>query len=79
MDNFWRFFDFLLVNCEIKQNLSWSKNCVISEISRTPKVSGDNPVEATLTTNATLQINNAKLFVPLVNLTINDKVKFLEK
>ena len=32
----------------------------------------------TETTGATLQINNAKLYVPVVTLSINDNIKFLE-
>ena len=55
------------------------KYCVTSEISRTPGVQGDNTVEATLTTGATFQINNANLYVPVVTLSINDNIKFLEK
>ena len=33
---------------------------------------------ATATTGATFQINNAKLYVPVATLSINDNVKFLE-
>ena len=33
---------------------------------------------ATSTSSATFQINNAKLYVPLVTLLINDNIKFLE-
>ena len=58
--------------------LVWSSNCIISEISRTAAVNGDNPVEATLTTGATFQINNAKFYVPVVTLSINNNIKFLE-
>ena len=32
----------------------------------------------TLSTGATVQINNAKLDAPVVNLSINDNIKFLE-
>ena len=35
-------------------------------------------VAAIQTTSATFQINNAKLYVPVVNLSINDNIKFLE-
>ena len=58
--------------------MRWARNCVISELSRTPEVAGHNPVEAILTTSATLQINNAKLYVPVVTWPINDNIKFLE-
>ena len=33
---------------------------------------------ATLTTGATFQISNAKLYVPFTTLSINDIIKFLE-
>ena len=33
---------------------------------------------ATVTSGATFQINNTKLYVPVVNLPINDNIKFLE-
>ena len=33
---------------------------------------------ATVKTGATFQISNAKLYVPVVNLPINDNIKFLE-
>ena len=58
-----------LIKCESELDLLWSRYCVISEISRTPAVP-TNPnfstVEATHTTGATFQINNTKLYVPVV-------------
>ena len=74
-----------LINCEIKLDLSWSKNCIISEISVILRIPA-NPdanllvqeVEAIQTTGTTFQINNAKLYVPVVPLSINDDIKFLE-
>ena len=35
-------------------------------------------METRQTTGATFQINNAKLYVPVVTLSINDNIKFLE-
>ena len=37
LSNFWR----SLINCEIGLHLSWSKDCIISEILRTDKVTGN--------------------------------------
>ena len=61
------------------------KKCIISEISVTPAVPGNpnaNPPvpdkAAIQTTGATFQINNAKLYVPVVTLSINNNIKFLE-
>ena len=73
-----------LINYEIELDLSWSKECIISTILITPRVPGDPDVdppvpgeEAIQTTSATLQINNVKLYVPVVTLSIND-ITFLE-
>ena len=35
--NFWRSLDLPLINCEIELGLSWSRYCVIPEISRTSR------------------------------------------
>ena len=65
--------------------MAWSKECVISEILIIPRIprdpDADPPVlgmETIQTTSATFQINNAKLYVPVVTLSINDNIKFLE-
>ena len=80
MSNFWRSLDLPLINCEIELDLRWSKNCVISDLSRTFRGVGDPPVQevATATTGAIFRINNAKIYVPLFTLLIIDKIKFLE-
>ena len=85
LNNFWRFLDLPLISCEIELYLSWSKECIISEISVTLALPGNpnlNPpvpdVTATQTTGATFQINNTKLYVPVVILSINDNIKILE-
>ena len=63
--------------------MKWTKNCVISEISRTVRAvnANDNPVVyelVTATTRAKFKINNAKLYVPVVTFSIYDNIKFLE-
>ena len=65
--------------------LSWSKECIISEIYKTAEVHASpnanlpNPLtQATATNTATFPINNAKIYVPVVTLSINDNIKFLE-
>ena len=83
LSNFWRSLDLPLINCEIELDLKWIKNCVISEISRTFRAVNPNanPVGyqvETATTGATFQIKNAKIYVSVVTLSINDNVKFLE-
>ena len=80
LSNFWRSFDFPLIKFEIELDLLWSRYWVISEISRISRTVGNPPTQqmATTTTSATFQINNAMLYVPVVTLSINDNIKFLE-
>ena len=79
-----RSLDLPLINCEMDLELSWSRNCVIPEVSRTPefKNSGANSPfltrEATLTIGGTFQINSATLYVPVVIFSINDNINFLK-
>ena len=66
-------------NCEIELDLSWSRNCVITETLRTAAVAA-NPTNSasavTETTGATFQLNNTKIYVPVVTLSVNDNIKF---
>ena len=55
-----------MINCEIELDFSWSKICIISEISIKPEVCGDNQVDATERTGAKFSTNNAILYVPVV-------------
>ena len=81
LSNFWRSLNLPLINCEIELDLPRSKYCVISKISRTSRaVQNTDPAEyevATTTGSATFQMNNAKLYVSVVTLSINN-IKFLE-
>ena len=81
LHNFWRSIDLSLINCEIELDLKWTKNCVISEISKTLAVPVNPPVpamKATQTTGGTFQINNAKLYVSVFTLSIFDNIELLE-
>ena len=80
MSSFWRFLDLPLINCEIELDLRWTKNYGTSEISRTFRAVGDSTEQevATATTGAKFQINNVKLYVPVVALSVNDNIKVLE-
>ena len=82
MSNFWRSLDLPLINCEIELDLSWSRYCVITEISRTfGAVPNNNPVRYQVKSpaaGATFIIKNAKHYFPVVTLSINDYIKLLE-
>ena len=85
LSNVWKFLNLPLINCETEIDLTWSRNCIMSGISRTAAVAG-NPnafslvlaMQATLTTGATFQMINAKVDGPVVILCINNNTKFLE-
>ena len=86
LGNFWRSLNLPLINCEIEHNLKWTRNCIVSEMYKTPELptnpnaNWSNPlIPATATTGAKFQINNAKVYVPVITLSINDNIKFLEK
>ena len=76
-----------LINYERELALKWSNECIIvSEISRKIAGSSDPNLNllvqgraATQTAGVRFQINNAKLYVPVVTLSMNDNIKFLEK
>ena len=77
------FLDLPLINCEIKLDLSWSKKCIIYEIYKTsevpanPNANPPNPlIQTTSTFDVSFQINDAKLHVPVVTLSVNDNIKF---
>ena len=61
-----------------KLNLKWSRNCVISEILRRPEGGADNQVSVKQTRSTTFQTNNDKFYIPIVNLSINDNIKFIQ-
>ena len=75
--NLLRSLDLPLINCRIELNLS-----IITEASKTyGSVPNTNPVRYQVTSQkarATLQISNIKLYVPVVTLSINDNIKFLQ-
>ena len=82
MSNFWKSLNLTSINWEIEPDLSWSRYFVITEISRTDgAVPNTNRVRyqvTSQTTGAAFQINNTKVYIPVVFLSINDKIKFLE-
>ena len=70
-----------LINCEAFLTLTWSQNCVLTNIAtQTARAAqGDNPAKPAINapTNATFQITDTKLYVLVVTLsTENDKTFF---
>ena len=73
-----------LINCEVSLTLTWSENCILTDITmqteRNANPNADPPVEAreriNAPTNATFKITDAKLYVPVVTLSTKDDNNF---
>ena len=63
LSNFFRSLEIPLINCKIKLNLTWKKECVLS----------------TDAANAVFIINDTKLYVPVVTLSKKDNKDFIEQ
>ena len=78
LNNFSRTLNMPLINCEVSLTLTWSENCVLTDITtQTARAAqGDNPARERIDapTNATFKITDTKLNFPVVTLsTENDK------
>ena len=76
LGNFWRALNMPLICCEVSLELKWNKNCVITSLEErdliAPLVGRDNHPAG-----ATLSINDCKLYIPVVILSKDDKIKLL--
>ena len=63
---FWRCFDLPLISCEIELDLLWIKDCVLIEHH-------NNII------GVDFMISSTKFYVPVVTLSVNNNIKFLEK
>ena len=72
-----------LINCEVSLNLTWSKKCVLTNITtQAARASqGDNPGRPVINplTNATFQLTDTKLYAPGVTLSTEDDNNFLQQ
>ena len=64
-----------LINCEVSLALTWSKNCVLTDI-KTTAAQGDNPAIAA-PKGATFEIKDTKLHVPVVTLSAENDNKLI--
>ena len=81
LGNLWKSLDLIFIIGEKELDLSWLENFVISEISRTPEVptnpAGNPPTDLvfpTQTTRAVFQITIIKLYIPVVTLSLGNKI-----
>ena len=75
LSKFWRSLNISLINREVELILTWSKDCVLADMT----VDSDaNPVIVALT-RLEFQITDTKLYVPVVTLPKENDIKLLEK
>ena len=63
-----------LISCEVSLELTWNKTCVITSQQIGVNLDGGNSAAPT---NATLAINDCKLYIPVVTLSKDDEIKLL--
>ena len=63
-----------LISREISLELKWNKNCVTTSLQQGENLDGGNTAEPT---NATLNINDCKLYIQEVTLSKDDEIKLL--
>ena len=83
LNNFWRSLDMPLIDCEVSWTLTWSENCVLTDITmqRAKPAQGDNPAREKIDAlaNATFKITDTKLYVSVVTLSAKANNNFLKQ
>ena len=62
LSNFWRSIEIPLINGKVDISLSWNKNCILTSLAG----------------NTTFTITDAKLYVPVVTISIEDNAKLMK-
>ena len=79
LSNFWRVLDMPLINCEINLILTWSEIFVITNKEYKKANAETAVVRIDNLANATFQIKDTKLYVPVVTLSTKDDNDFSEQ
>ena len=64
LSNFWRSLEMPLINCKVELSLKWTENCMLTAAANANKVS--------------FKITDAKFYVPIVTLSIEDNAKLFK-
>ena len=75
--NFWRALNLPLNNFEVELILTWSKNCVLADMTESAVRGGDPTIVVPL--GVTFKITDTRLYVPVVTLSKENDIKVLEK
>ena len=77
LSNFWRALNIPLINCEVELILTWSKNCVLADMTVRAAQGGNPAIVAP--TGLEFKITDTKLYVPVVTLSKENDTKLLEQ
>ena len=78
LSNFRELLDMPLIYCEVSLTLTWSKNCVITDLI--VKIArGINLPAKAAPTGAKFKITDTKLYVPVITLSAENDNKLLEQ
>ena len=79
LSNFWRSLDILLINCEVELILTWSKNCALADMTVRAAGNDNKPPAIVAPTGLEFQRTDTKLYVAVVTLSRENKIKLIEK
>ena len=79
LSNFWRSLDIPLINCEIEIILTWTKNCVLADMTVRAAGNNNDSPEIIAPSGTTFEITDTKLYVRAVTLSKENDIKLLEK
>ena len=77
LSNFWRSLNIPLIKCKVELILTWSKNCVLVDMT-TKDVEGNNPAIVAPVV-LTFEITDTKLYIPVVTLSKENDTKLLQQ
>ena len=75
LSNFWRSLDIPLINGGVELIFTWTKNCVLADMT----VDADADPAIVAPSSATFKTTDTKLYVPVVTLSKESDMKLLEK
>ena len=73
LSNFWKSLKMPSINCKVELSLKWIENC------ESTAAAIDADADATGADSATFKITDAKLYVPIVTLSIEDNAKLAKQ
>ena len=79
LSNFWKNLNIPLINCEVEIILTWTKSCVLADMTTRDAGNNNDPPAIVAPSGATFQITDTKLYAPVVTLSKENDIKLLEQ